>query len=76
MKTFLRLMFAQEQVVALFLGFFVGIFVGAMALTVVNLEGSVSVNVAVTVMGFAVSGGGFIAAGLSALYNYAHSDLP
>lgn len=76
MKKFLRILFADEQVVVLFLGMIVGLVIGALALTILNLDGNVTAGTAVAVMGLSIGGASFIAVSVKMAYIYAHSDLP
>lgn len=76
MKKFLRVLFADEQVVVMFLGMIVGLVIGALALTILNLDGNVTAGTAVAVMGLSIGGGAFVALSLKMAYIYAHSDLP
>lgn len=76
MKKFLRVLFAEEQVIVLFLGMIVGLVIGALALTILNLDGSVTAGTAIAVMGLSIGGGAFVALLIKMAYIYAHSDLP
>lgn len=54
----------------------VGLVIGALALTILNLDGNVTAGTAVAVMGLSIGGGAFFALSLKMAYIYAHSDLP
>lgn len=54
----------------------VGLVIGALALTILNLDGNVPAGTAVAVTGIIIGGGAFVALSLKMAYICAHSDLP
>lgn len=75
-KQFLRLLFADKQIVSLMAGLAIGVFFGALGLTVLGLEHTMTVTLTVSVMAGCVFGSGVVALAISLAHSYAHSDLP